>query len=410
MSGQTEIMWGEVAEIASANEWKDTLLDEVADIIPGFAFKSQEFGSRGEVVIKIKDINQGFVDFNNTDRVVTLNYAKGKLDKYRISFGDYVVAMTGATIGKVGRVKLNKTALINQRVAKIKSKPGISNDFVYYCLSGEDFQLFIQNNIDSNSAQENISGGSIGRYPILLPPLAEQRAIAGVLCSLDDKIDLLHRQNATLEALAETLFRQWFVEEAKDEWEERKVGDIATHLKVGINPVANPTVMYHQYSLPAYDNGQVPTRELGLEILSNKYEVSPNTILISKLNPRFPRIWAIGNSIEDNSVCSTEFQVFKPKKQSLYAYFYFLIKSEDVVGEMTMAASGTSGSHQRIRPEDILNIKVRIPSIEKAEEFSSITQGFIDKADKDRRVIQTLSTLRDTLLPKLMSGEVRVAY
>ena len=168
--------------------------------------------------------------------------------------------------------------------------------------------------------------------------------------------------------------------------------------------------MYYQYSLPAYDNGQVPTRELGLEILSNKYEVSPNTILISKLNPRFPRIWAIGESVEANSVCSTEFQVFKPKEQSLYAYLYFLIKSEDVVGEMTMAASGTSGSHQRIRPEDILNIKVRIPSIEKADEFSAITQGFIDKANKNRRVIQTLSTLRDTLLPKLMSGEVRVAY
>ena len=295
---------------------------------------------------------------------------------------------------------------VNNHAHVIKGKKPYLNRLLCYYFANLDLNPFL-----TGAAQPKLNKGALLSIPIILPESeAEQRAIAGILSSLDDKIDLLYRQNATLEALAETLFRQWFVEDAKQEWEERKVGDIANHLKVGINPVANPTVMYCQYSLPAYDNGQVPTRELGLEILSNKYEVTPNTILISKLNPRFPRIWAIGESVADNSVCSTEFQVFKPKKQSLYAYFYFLIKSEDVVGEMTMAASGTSGSHQRIRPEDILNIKVRIPSIEKAEEFSTIAQGFIDKVDKNRGVIQTLSTLRDTLLPKLMSGEVRVAY
>ena len=87
------------------------------------------------------------------------------------------------------------------------------------------FDEFIQNNIDSHSAQENISGSSIRRYPINIPPLEEQQAIAALLSSLDDKIDLLHRQNKTLEAMAETLFRQWFVEDAGEDWEDATLGD-----------------------------------------------------------------------------------------------------------------------------------------------------------------------------------------
>ena len=185
-------------------EWKEKSLIELADIIPGFAFKSNDFGPIGEIVIKIKDIHPPLIDLSSTEKVNTSNYDKNKLKKYLLEYGDFVVAMTGATIGKVGRLKEKKPAFINQRVAKINAKKGVNNDFIYYSVTSYDFQVFIQNNIDSHSAQENISGNSIGRFPILAPPLPEQTAIASILSSLDDKIDLLHRQNATLEKMAET--------------------------------------------------------------------------------------------------------------------------------------------------------------------------------------------------------------
>ena len=201
-------------------EWKEYKLGEIAEITPGFAFKSKDFGQIGEKVVKIKDIEPPYIDLTNTDCVDASSYDISKLNKYLLHKGDYVVAMTGATIGKVGKLKTDNTAYINQRVARIRAKNGFSDDFVYFSLIGNDFQAFIQNNIDSNSAQENISANSIGRYPILLPPLETQRRIAAILSSLDDKIDLLHRENATLEQMAETLFRQWFVVEAKEDWEE----------------------------------------------------------------------------------------------------------------------------------------------------------------------------------------------
>ncbi|MBC6697353.1 restriction endonuclease subunit S [Hymenobacter puniceus] len=400
MSKQTEIQWGEVeTKVSDLNDWRDYRLDELTEPVKD---QYNPDGSSDFNYIGLEHIQQEKLRLNapGDSSDVTSN-------KFKFEAGDVLFGKLRPYFRKVARPKFG--GICSTDIWVFRAKEDIDQGFLFYFLASWDF-VNLANSGEGGTRMPRADWKFLQTTEWKIPPLDEQRAIAAVLSSLDDKIDLLHRQNATLEALAETLFRQWFVEEAKEEWEERKVGDIATHLKVGINPVANHTVLYCQYSLPAYDNGQVPTRELGLEILSNKYEVSPNTILISKLNPRFPRIWAIGESVEPNSVCSTEFQVFKPKKQSLYAYFYFLIKSEDVVGEMTMAASGTSGSHQRIRPEDILNIKVRIPSIEKAEEFSTIAQGFIDKADKNRGVIQTLSTLRDTLLPKLMSGEVRVAY
>ena len=180
------------------------------------------------------------------ERVDTSSYPKDKLGKYKLAKGDFVVAMTGATIGKVGKLKTDVLAYINQRVAKIKAKNCVCNDFIYYSISTEQFQAFIRNNIDSNTAQENISAISIGKFPILLPPLPEQKAIAAILSSLDDKIDLLHRQNSTLEKMAETLFRQWFIEEAKER-EKTKIGLVLETVLGGTPSTKNPNIGMVQF-------------------------------------------------------------------------------------------------------------------------------------------------------------------
>ena len=208
------------------SEWAKVSLSEVATIIPGFAFQSKEFSQHGTPVVKIKDINPPLVNSSDLARIDEDAYPLGKLDKYRLHSGDFVVAMTGATIGKVGRYVSKERGLLNQRVAKISPIHSVSWDFIYHAVSMPYFDRFIENNIDSESAQANISASGIGRYPIALPKLKEQEAIAEVLSSLGDKIDLLKRQNKTLEGMAEALFRQWFIEETQDDWEQVPLDDL----------------------------------------------------------------------------------------------------------------------------------------------------------------------------------------
>jgi type I restriction enzyme S subunit len=150
------------------------------------------------------------------------------------------------------------------------------------------------------------------------------------------------------------------------------------------------------------------SKELGNDILSNKYLVEPFTILVSKLNPTTPRIWPVCEDLCKDAVCSTEFQVVKPISKDFFGFLYFFLKSNEAVDALSMAASGTSGSHQRVKPDDIFNLGFRLPSIKLAIDFSTEVMPLITKKMKNLHQINVLEKLRDTLLPKLMSGEVRV--
>jgi len=391
------------------NEWVNTELQNVAEIIPGFAFKSEHFGDNGEPVIKITDINPPYINIDYAQKVDLSFYNLDKLKKYFLERNDFVVAMTGATIGKVGRNYSSTKAIVNQRVAKIKPMVNVDFDFVYYCIQGNDFQEFIQNNIDSHSAQENISGTSIGRFPILLPPLPEQKAIAGVLSSLDDKIDLLHRQNKTLEAMAETLFQNFFIDNRKATWQECTVGEFADHDKTSTHPNKNPGTFYYHYSIPAFDETMLPVKEVGASILSNKYQVANNVVLFSKLNPhREKRIWLIPDSIPQNSICSTEFQVMKPKVEKYLFFLYGFLNHPQNYDEIAAGVGGTSSSHQRIDPEVIFKTKSFLPDDETLTAYNEMIEPIFLKIDHNRKAIYELADMRDALLPKLMAGEVRV--
>ena len=357
--------------------------------------------------LRIQDVSQTkeYKDWGFT-QVEQKNY-----DKFQLRKDDLIVARTGASIGvnkfiKNDLISVFNNGLIRIRIDKNKCVP----KYLYYNFRTAAYEGFIDSISGGTSTQPNMQIKALLSYEIYVPPLPEQKAIASVLSSLDDKIDLLHHQNKTLEAMAETLFRQWFVEEAQEDWEEKRLADFADHIKINVKPASNPMQIYTHYSLPAFDEGMKPVVEAGNEILSNKYATEPWTMLVSKLNPRFPRIWPIGDSPGENAICSTEFQVFKPKNEKLYGYLYYLLKSKDAREELEMASSGTSGSHQRVRPEDIQNIKTILPSINLAEQYSEIVMPGIKKLMANIEQIHSLEKLRDTLLPKLMSGEVPVQY
>jgi len=388
------------------SEWKEYKLGEIAEIIPGFAFKSKEFGKIGELVIKIKDINPPYIILSAMERVDTSSYPKDKLGKYKLAKGDFVVAMTGATIGKVGKLKTDVLAYINQRVAKIKAKNCVCNDFIYYSISTEQFQAFIRNNIDSNTAQENISAISIGKFPILLPPLPEQKAIAAILSSLDDKIDLLHRQNATLEKMAETLFRQWFIEEAKER-EKTKIGLVLETVLGGTPSTKKPE--YWDGTIPWINSGEVnnfrilkPTKfitELGLAE-SNTKLLPIGTTVLAITGATLGQI-----SLLEISTCANQSVVgIIPNETYPKEYVFLWIKY--MIDEIILNETG--GAQPHINKNDVNETEILVPCNDDLEFIESKIKPLFKKISINSFQINTLIELRDSLLPKLMSGEITV--
>lgn len=342
-------------------------------------------------------------------------YFKGDIpSEYIFNGGEIIVTMTDLsqetdTLGYSAKVPFSKTKkyLHNQRVGLVQFiKEGLVPDYCYWLMRTSDYHESIVNSASGTSIMHT-SPDRICAYEVILPPLPEQRAIAEVLSSLDDKIDLLHRNNKTLEEMAETLFRQWFVEGAKEEWEVMRLDDLSTHVKDSVNPQKSNSAFYHHFSLPAFDNGKRPEFVPAETILSNKYLIKENDILISKLNPRTPRVWLIGSTPEC-SVCSTEFQVYRAENDNLIEFLYCFLKTQQVTDTLAGAASGTSGSHQRVSPNDISSLELMVPPEELLLKFHNITNPMFGKVKSNLETIKNLEEARNSLLPKLMSGQVRV--
>lgn len=325
---------------------------------------------------------------------------------------DDLVFTAVGTIGQVGiisqRLRYSNYIISNKQLRLRVDKNKVLPIFAYYWFASPVMvEQIIQRNTGSSVPLINLSVLKSLQIPI--PSLKEQIAITSVLSSLDDKIDLLHRQNHTLEQMAETLFRQWFVEDPDEGWEETNMSNYAEHTKVSIKPNAKPTDIYAHYSIPGFDAGKEPVFETGQEIRSNKYKVYNNTILFSKLNPhKDKRIWLILDDAPKNAICSTEFQVLKPKDENHLYFAYGWISNPINYREIASGVGGTSGSHQRISPSEIFSFHApKIPS-ELLNEYADKVKPLYKKQKNNQTQIRALTALRDTLLPKLMSGEVRV--
>ena len=167
-------------------------MSDICDLIAGFAFKSVDFGAEGVSVVKIKDIQPPFVNLDSADKANLSAYDTDKLKKFLITKGDFLLAMTGATIGKIGKYISNEQSYLNQRVLKFLPKQHVDSEFVYYSLLSNAFQLYILNHIDSDSAQPNISAES------LIPLSSALNAIFNMICKHD-------RQSKRLITLRDTL-------------------------------------------------------------------------------------------------------------------------------------------------------------------------------------------------------------
>ncbi|MEV4158037.1 restriction endonuclease subunit S [Nocardia salmonicida] len=264
--------------------------------------------------------------------------------------------------------------------------------WIYYLLKSMDFAQF-----NSGSAQPSLNRNYLRDLTVLLPPAREQRAIAEVLGALDDKI----AANEQLITLSEELAIAY----ASGATSSTEVKRIATHSTRSSSPDNFQETVAH-YSLPAFDASAQPSIEPARSIKSNKFTLTIPSVLISKLNPRISRVWNVSEIGHIQAVASTEFVVLEPIGCSTSVLWSLLCQPEF----MTYIASrvaGTSGSHQRVKPAEILSAPVGDP-----DSLNTNVRDLIDSLgrhiDSARKESQVLARTRDELLPLLMSGKLRV--
>ena len=274
--------------------------------------------------------------------------------------------------------------------------------------------------------------------PVALPPLAEQKAIAAVLGALDDKIELNRRMNATLEAMARALFQSWFVdfdpvrakldgrppaaldpataalfpEHLEDSklghipkgWTAGKLGDIGTNSRRGVQPsdIAPNT--------PYIALEHMPRRCIALgdwddsaDVASGKSAFKKGEILFGKLRPYFHKVGVAPS----DGVCSTDILVLAPKSPEWFGFRLGHASSDELIQFTDLASTGTK--MPRTNWGDISSFKVALPPKSIAAAFTHIIQPMLDRIHANLHQSRTLATLRDTLLPKLLSGELSVA-
>lgn len=310
----------------------------------------------------------------------------------------------GITIGRSGNIgtpKLYKNDFwAHNTVLYVKDFKGNDVYFVFYFLKTIDFAGF-----NAGSAVPTLNRNHIHEIPVKIPPLPEQKAIAGVLSSLDDKIDLLHRQNKTLEEMAETLFMQWFVEEADEKWEEKpldKIADYLNGLACQKYPPKNEIDKLPVLKIKELRNGFTENSDWASTEIPAEYIIENGDVIFSWSGSLMVKIW-------DGEKCILNQHLFKVTSKEYPKWFYYFWTKYHLEKFISIAESkSTTMGH--IKREDLSNSMVIVPDEDKLKEMDNIISPYIEKLIINNKQIRTLEKLRNTLLPRLMSGEVRVKY
>lgn len=191
-------------------------------------------------------------------------------------------------------------------------------------------------------------------------------------------------------------------------WRIITLGEIATISKKSFNPLKESETLLEHYSIPAFDETKFPVFELSTSIKSNKYVVDDDCFMISKLNPTTKRVWK-PYCLTSNAVCSTEFIVYRAKDKSMTNYLYSVIDSSAFSDYMCSHVTGSTGSRQRTTPSDTLSFDLYLPSDQALYEFQSLVTPMYAQMRINAIENNRLKWLRDSLLPKLVSGEIDVS-
>ena len=377
-------------------------LNNLADIVSGYAIPSKDMQEEGTPIIKITNIKEdGFLDLDNTAK-----YSKPiskKVEKYLLRDKDVLVCMTGATIGKIARKQIvNGDFLVNQRVAIIRAKKPKLQDFIYYALSLPSFRKYTEV-VGYGAAQPNISSSSIGKYNFLsVSNERVQHRIASILSTYDTFIENNTKRIRLLEKMAENIYKEWFVrfrfpghENVEMEnglpkgWKRGSLSDVCK-FKRGKNITSSEM---QEGNVPVISAGLEPS---GYHSCSNVRGVNV-TMSSSGANAgyiaiHYSDIWAADCSYIEESTTG-----------NIYYVYELLNNIRTVINNFQRGAA-----QPHVYPKDVNRIKLILPS----KELMLKANGRLEIMHKEIYNLQKQNSLlarqRDLLLPRLMSGKLEV--
>lgn len=316
------------------------------------------------------------------------NVPSGTVTEYKV--GDILISNIRPYFQKIWRADRNGGCSAD--VLCIRAKENVDSKYLYYLLSQQAFFDYVMSGAKGCKMPRG-DKKQIMQWPVTLPPLDEQRRIAGILGSLDDKIELNRRINANLEAQAQALFRSWFVDNETNDLTYYELGDVTTITAGGDKPAVYSKDLTEQCCIPIYSNG---IDNEGLYGYTNSAKINTASITISargtigyvclRTKPYVPIVRLIS---------------VVPNKSELSAEFLYL-------WAITQNISGTGTTQQQLTVPDFRKTSIGLPPEETLKRFNDIIIPIFQKIDTNKNENKTLSALRDTLLPKLMAGEIKI--
>ena len=416
-----------------SSEWNRHKVYDIIDLISGGTPKTSvpEYWGGNIPWLSVADFNTGYRWVNKADKTIT-ERAVSESSTVVLEKGDLIISARG-TVGALAQ--LTKPMAFNQSCYGIRGKQGISDvDFLYYALGEAVTEL---KQVAHGGVFDTITRETFKIIELNLPPLSEQRAIAQLLGVLDKRIALFRETNATLEAIAQALFKSWFVDfdpvHAKQEgrepegmdadtaalfpdsfeeselglvpkgWTVGVLGDIAVSIRKQIpTSELNTELSYiglehmprQSLSICNWDNAQ------GLE--SAKAAFSKGDILFGKLRPYFHKV--IIAPFE--GVCSTDILVCRSKQSTYYGIITMHLFSVKLVEYANRLSNGAK--MPRVNWKDIAAYTICIPSSTIAKKYSNVVIPLFERMMANVHTTKTLESLRDTLLPRLISGQLRI--
>ena len=315
----------------------------------------------------------------------------------------------------------NEVAFGSTEYIVLREKKGISNSkFIFYLAISGDFRDTAIQLMTGTSGRQRVETDALKERIFILPPLPEQKAIAEVLSCLDDKIDFLNRQNKTLESLAESYFKQWFIEEVQEDWEVASI-DMVANIQNGYSFSSKDYIDYTNNTLEVFKMGHISpdgglraqpktdfvlkTEKLSRWVLKKEDIVMAMTDM--KDNVVILAVPALID-ISDKYVLNQRVARITLKNDLLIdvLLLYYQMKSKDFITELQSKAN--SGVQVNLTTESIKNSSIYIPHKNTQKYMVDIIRPIYDKVHANASQIKTINKLRDTLLPKLINGDVKV--
>ena len=352
-------------------------------------------------IVRVNNIRDGKIETRDVLKVASA--IESQYQRTRLYGGELLITVVG-TVGECAVVPESlKGWNVARAISVARIRPEFDKRFVKYCFKLDDviFQIYGNTN---DTVQPTLNLSLLKRLILKAPPLVEQQAIAFALTCLDDKIDLLHRQNQTLEAMAKTLFREWFLESENEGWDEKPLSNIANFLN-GLAcqkyPPADDINKLPVLKIRELSNGITDSADWATSQVKPDYIVEAGDVIFAWSASLMVKVW-------DGEKCVLNQHLFKVTSQEFPKWFYLRWCKYHLTEFIAISAShATTMGH--IKRGDLDAAMVLVPPPAVLDAMSQQMTPLLDKQIAIARQRKTLEKLRDTLLPKLMSGEVRVA-